>query len=335
MIVEADRTCSCQILADVYVATCSDADSALIPSRPRGMLRTSMPPQVDAEFDQLVFHNRHLVVGHFVAHPSHQRFGDSGPAARHLFVFPRTAVEIQHEGQRPFVAGTPVVTFYNRGQRYTRRRISSEGDRCDWFALSPTLLTELLAALDLTHDKADEAPFRFSHGPSDAATYARQRRFIDRCLHQPSPDALEAEEEVLHIASRVITSAAAAWRAPAPARTTGRLRSRDLAEDGKALILQRLREPLSVTAIAAALHCSPFHLCRTFRHVTGWTLHQFRDQARLRLALAEVRERRGDLTHLALDLGYSSHSHFTQSFRRAFGMPPSHVRAGHVDRHGR
>lgn len=34
----------------------------------------------------------------------------------------------------------------------------------------------------------------------------------------------------------------------------------------------------------------------------------------------------GDLTELALDLGYSSHSHFTVTFRRTFGISPSHYR---------
>jgi AraC-like DNA-binding protein len=34
----------------------------------------------------------------------------------------------------------------------------------------------------------------------------------------------------------------------------------------------------------------------------------------------------GDLTALALDLGFSSHSHFTDAFRRRFGMAPSSLR---------
>jgi AraC-like DNA-binding protein len=33
-----------------------------------------------------------------------------------------------------------------------------------------------------------------------------------------------------------------------------------------------------------------------------------------------------DLTSLALDLGFSSHSHFTDAFRREFGRTPSEVR---------
>ena len=33
-----------------------------------------------------------------------------------------------------------------------------------------------------------------------------------------------------------------------------------------------------------------------------------------------------DLTSLALDLGFSSHSHFSTAFRRQFGRPPSAMR---------
>lgn len=33
-----------------------------------------------------------------------------------------------------------------------------------------------------------------------------------------------------------------------------------------------------------------------------------------------------DLTALALDWGYTDHSHFTNAFRREWGVPPSRVR---------
>jgi AraC family transcriptional regulator len=39
--------------------------------------------------------------------------------------------------------------------------------------------------------------------------------------------------------------------------------------------------------------------------------------------LERLRDARGDLTGIALDLGYSSHSHFTFAFRRHFGYAPS------------
>jgi AraC-like DNA-binding protein len=49
---------------------------------------------------------------------------------------------------------------------------------------------------------------------------------------------------------------------------------------------------------------------------------------RLRVAAALERLAGGaaDLTDLALDLGYSSHSHFTASFRSEVGTTPSRAR---------
>ena len=69
-----------------------------------------------------------------------------------------------------------------------------------------------------------------------------------------------------------------------------------------------------------------YHLARVFKERTGLTLHAYRDQLRLRASLDPVAEGRADLTELALDLGYSSHSHFTDAFRRAFGAPPRAIR---------
>jgi AraC-like DNA-binding protein len=67
---------------------------------------------------------------------------------------------------------------------------------------------------------------------------------------------------------------------------------------------------------------SAFHLARLFRRQTGFSLHGYRTRIRLLQALDRVAEARGALTDLALDLGFSSQSHFTDAFRRAFGVPP-------------
>jgi AraC-like DNA-binding protein len=43
-------------------------------------------------------------------------------------------------------------------------------------------------------------------------------------------------------------------------------------------------------------------------------------------ALPRATEPRASLTELALDLGFSSHSHLTAAFHREFGVPPSEAR---------
>lgn len=83
-------------------------------------------------------------------------------------------------------------------------------------------------------------------------------------------------------------------------------------------------DPLA--AIGREAGCSPFHLARQFRRVTGRSLHAHRTHLRIAEALRRLDEGEQDLTALALDLGFSSHSHFTQVFRTHCGAQPRAVR---------
>jgi AraC family transcriptional regulator len=56
-------------------------------------------------------------------------------------------------------------------------------------------------------------------------------------------------------------------------------------------------------------------------------VHRYLTQLRLRASLDRLADGADDLTALALDLGFSSHSHFADAFRREFGKTPSEVRA--------
>ena len=70
---------------------------------------------------------------------------------------------------------------------------------------------------------------------------------------------------------------------------------------------------------------SPAYLTHLFRQVEGIPLHRYLTQLRLARALAEL-PHADDLTTLALDVGFSSHSHFSASFQRAFRITPSEFR---------
>ena len=82
---------------------------------------------------------------------------------------------------------------------------------------------------------------------------------------------------------------------------------------------------MSLEEIAAEVNASPFNFARMFNHQTGMPLHRYLTQLRLRAALERLGEA-DDITSLALDLGFSSHSHFTDVFRREFGKTPSEFR---------
>jgi AraC-like DNA-binding protein len=82
----------------------------------------------------------------------------------------------------------------------------------------------------------------------------------------------------------------------------------------------------NLTSLAAALECSPFHLTRTFRERVGVPLHRYQLHARLARALDLLLDTDLDLTTIALDLGFSSHSHFTACFRQLTGLTPRRFR---------
>jgi AraC-like DNA-binding protein len=234
-------------------------------------------------------------------------------------------VWIRHEGGRPFVADANTVTYYNKGQCYTRRKLSALGDQCEWFALSPEAIAETLSAHDPAAIDRPHRPFRFSHGPSNPESYLRQRMVFEHVSREQNADRLFVEEAVLSILGDV-ARLAYAHQGAKPAAGGRPRRDVDLVEAARDLIARRFRENLSLSDIATEVESSVFHLARIFKVRTGFSLHAYRNQLRLRAALDRLNERNVDLIDIALDLGFSSHSHFTETFRRIFGMTPSAVR---------
>jgi AraC-like DNA-binding protein len=285
-------------------------------------LATRTLPTGEATIDRLVFESASVTVGAFRCSPTHPLFSDSGPIEHDCFVFPRTSVVISPEDSRPFVADPTIVTLYNKNQRYRRKAVSPQGDRCDWFGVNSGLLREALAVYDRAAAEHDR-PIQYSHAAVDAMTYLKQRSLFIR-IDQGDVDTLFAEEAIVGLLDRVLASAYSQPRAegPKPRRGAAQLR----VEAAQQVIGRRFSESLTLDAIAKAVGCSIYYLCRTFHRLTGRTLHDYREQIRLRTALERLDDGEKDLAGLALDLGYCSHSHFTASFHAAFHVPPSVAR---------
>jgi AraC-like DNA-binding protein len=252
-------------------------------------------------------------------------FTDSGPTRDTFFVFPREAVWIQHAGSAPFVADANIVTYYNRGQIYTRHKLSDRGDQCEWFAVAPEAVAETLAVHEPAAIDRRDQPFRFTHGPSDPDSYLRQRMVFQHVSRELKPDRLFVEEAVLSVLGDVTRLAYQRQGVPV-ARRAGHRREVDLVQAAREVIARRFKDNLSLAEVARDVESSVFHLARVFKARTGFSLHAYRNQLRLRAALERLAERGVDLIDIALDLGFSSHSHFTEAFRRSFGRTPSAVR---------
>jgi len=104
--------------------------------------------------------------------------------------------------------------------------------------------------------------------------------------------------------------------------TVGRQR---LVDRVKLVLMNDLARRWTLAEIGAEVRCSPVYLTQVFQQVEGVPLYRY--QLRLRLARAlDLLAKYEDLTALSLELGFSSHSHFSAAFREAYGRSPSEFR---------
>ena len=88
------------------------------------------------------------------------------------------------------------------------------------------------------------------------------------------------------------------------------------------MLHDRLMDRLRLPDISRAAGVSPAYLTDLFTRTEGIPLHQYLTHLRLGRALLEL-PHTNDLTSLALDLGFSSYSHFSAAFKRAYAQTPA------------
>lgn len=242
-------------------------------------------------------------------HRSHEEF----VSALHL-VFPYRGVYVRHLGQAEVVAEANQVLFFNPQESYAVSHPVTGGDAC----LSLTVEEELLRELAL----ADQI------GAGGALSFRRPRQPIDpraqllmallrHSLLRGAAEPLEAETLALTLVRRALGE-----RTPRKAPTYGKQK---LVDRAKLALSTDLARRWTLAEIAAEVGVSPVYLTQSFQQAEGVPLYRY--QLRLRLARAlDLLDRYDDLTDLGLELGFSSHSHFTASFRQAYGRSPGEFR---------
>jgi AraC-like DNA-binding protein len=145
-----------------------------------------------------------------------------------------------------------------------------------------------------------------------------------RTTRGAAPEVLLFEELALDLLDGLLQPLSRQKRLPSRPDTLEQ--QRHWVREAQLLLGRRHAEDLQIADIARAVHTSAFHLSRIFKRETGITLHQYRNRIRLSVGLDRLLQGETDLTHLALDLGYSSHSHFTRAFSAEYGLPPSEAR---------
>jgi AraC-like DNA-binding protein len=93
-----------------------------------------------------------------------------------------------------------------------------------------------------------------------------------------------------------------------------------------AYIDEHLRLAPSLSDLSVRVGLSPSHFAKKFRRSTGLSLHRFINRRRVGKSLELLKAHASTLAGAALDLGFSSQSHFTRLFSDHTGMTPAKYR---------
>ena len=227
-------------------------------------------------------------------------------------VFPYRGVYVRHLGRNDAVAEANQVLFFNQGESYHVSHPIKGGDACLSLAIGEPWLRELARKDQLAEGAT--LRFRWQRLRIDPRTQALVS-LLQHTLRRQVTEALEAETLVLTLVRRALGERTShATRASA-----GRQK---LADRAKLVLSSDLARRWTLAEIAAEVGVSPVYLTQVFQHVEAMPLYRY--QLRLRLARAlDLLGRYDDLTSLSMDLGFSSHSHFSSAFRQVYGRTPT------------
>jgi AraC-like DNA-binding protein len=267
-----------------------------------------------------------IAVGEYRCRYRFSGIGGEETTPWHSVVFVRSGVFVKHVGGKEVVADANQVLFFNAGEAYRVSHPVDGGDVCTSFALPWNTISDILSEHDPQAQDRPERPFRLTHGPSAPVDYRQYQRFL-HAVEGAGAEPLAIDESALLLVAAVIGSICRLDRdRGAPARPATARCQREIVEATKLFISRHFRECLELNRIARSVHTSPYHLCRLFRRETGIAVHQYQNRLRLRAAVDRMRDSRLELTPLALDVGYFDLSHFSNAFRREFGVSPSDFR---------
>ena len=227
-------------------------------------------------------------------------------------VFPYRGIYMRHVGSDQAVADANHVLFFNAGEGYQVSHPIAGSDESLSLSLSESLLRELAPASLL--NTRGRIGFRRQHRRIDPRAQALVA-LLRHSLVNGTIEPLEAEGLVLTLVCRSLGPRTSHQ----PGSTHARRR---LADRVKVLLAGDLSRRWTLAEIAAEIRGSPVYLTQVFQQAEGIPLYRY--HLRLRLARAlDLIARYDDLSALAAELGFSSHSHFAAAFRQAYGRSPT------------
>lgn len=235
-------------------------------------------------------------------------------------VFPYRGVYVRHVGRNEAVAEANQVLFFNAAESYCVSHPLVGGDACLSLVIDAALLRELVPQ---EHWRVGAAlAFKEQRRRIDARAQALVA-LLRHSLMQGAAETLEAETLTLTLVRRALSERTSTTAGS----TAGRQK---LVNRTKLVLSSDLARRWTLAQIGLEVGVSPVYLTQVFQQVEGMPLYRY--QLRLRLARAlDLLGRCDDLSGLGMDLGFSSHSHFSAAFRQAYGRTPAEFqRSAHL-----
>lgn len=239
-------------------------------------------------------------------------------------VLPRRGMFRRHREGMSTLVGPGHALLDNLGQSYSVSHPMGGGDIGTCLSFTEPAVRDVLTNLGIAHDdSASLLPVSYAPTTPKLVLLCQALRQRMRLGHATT---LEVEETGLRILAQLLMAAPGRRAGVMQAQAGARRRRKELVESAKLTIAKHLERAHSLNGLARDLGCSPFHLARTFRAETGLPLHRYLLWLRISVGLDRIADGETNLSALAFELGFSSHSHFTAAFGRTLGVTPSGFR---------
>ncbi len=251
------------------------------------------------------------------------------------FVFPRGSWVAETESSGPHAVSPNIAVLLRPGEPYRTDPSTRCNSGADGINVSREVLRDVLRDIDPDELDGGDGTLETQSVVMDAPTFSRQRMLFRYAGTSAHVDPLAVEVASLELVSHLARRATRRRSADAEARRQSTTRRhRHIALEGQRYLSDRFTSAITLQEVARVVGVAPTYFCRVFREETGFSVFAFVTELRLRAALDRLPDHRGNLTDLGLALGYSSGNHFSDAFRRRFGIPPSRMLAL-WDRNGR
>ncbi|MBC7773380.1 MAG: helix-turn-helix transcriptional regulator [Pyrinomonadaceae bacterium] len=276
----------------------------------------------------VLFEGSTFQLGYTRCRPHSDAVGPEKTSGANVLTFPRRGVFVMHMPEETFVADANIVIFQNADDTFRTSHPGGHGDDTTWVSVKPALIK--IAFGDVDHEPGINPlhPFPRSHGPCSPRAYLLQRMAFEHASRGIGADPIFVSEVVHELVQEAVETSnmAVAGKHAVRMRDSTVKVHIETAEAVKTLLASRYADRLTLEEIAGHVHAAPCHLCRLFRRVVGLPIHRYLNRIRLREAITRFADPSANLAGVATDVGFASHSHFTDAFRREFGVAPSVVR---------